>query len=295
MAAPPETGRSRERCRTCVPVGAATASVAWGVKTPRRRCQPRPLPLNGGARRGSPLGEILDPDPAVPRLATRAFPRPRSAGAALRRAFHRRGARPRQGQAVELPAHLQARDRPARGHRPLQRRRLRQGGREPAAHDRRERARPRRASPLLRLSHHLAGAPADGACLRRRARGLRERPHQAARAHHAHQGDRPRAPDRGAQRPDRPGHDGLPACARDRHAAEACHRARSRRRRHRRRRGDARAVGDRRRRAHRRVHARLRRTARRLHRRRPPPFRCGRARIGGARRRCLGQARTATS
>ena len=48
------------------------------------------------------------------------------------------------------------------------------------------------------------------------------------------EGDRSRQADRGPQRPDRPGHDGLPACSRDRPGLEARHRARPRRRHHRR-------------------------------------------------------------
>ena len=148
-----------------------------------------------------------------------------------------------------------------------------------------ERVRPaRRTRTLLRLSHHLAGPAPDGPRLRRGAGRLRERAHPQARADHAREGNRSRAPDRGAQRADRPGDDGLSARAGDRQAAEARHRARSRCGRHGRRRCRARAVGDCRHRADRRAHARIRCRGRALHRRRPPPLGGGRARVGRARR-----------
>ena len=106
------------------------------------------------------------------------------------------------------------------------------------------------------------GRPADGACLRRLARRLRHQPHPQARAHDAGEGDRSRQADRGAQRPDRPCHDGLSACARDRPGLEARHRSRPRRRRHGRRRRQPRAVGDRRSGRDRPVHGALRGAAR---------------------------------
>src|SRR4051812_23686155 len=58
-------------------------------------------------------------------------PRRRGAGAALRRALERRGARARRGQAVELSAHLQAGDRPRSEDRPLRPGGLCQGVGEP--------------------------------------------------------------------------------------------------------------------------------------------------------------------
>src|ERR1700681_3757641 len=58
----------------------------------------------------------LDAHPTLSCLASRAGARRRGPGATLRRAVERRGAQPAQGQALELFAYLQARDRPRRRH-----------------------------------------------------------------------------------------------------------------------------------------------------------------------------------
>ncbi|MCK7496970.1 MAG: DUF1015 domain-containing protein [Comamonadaceae bacterium] len=119
----------------------------------------------------------------------------------------------RRRQAVELPAHLQARDRPAAGHRPL----------------RAARSTPRRAENLDRMlaagragagrgspattstawswaSHVQTGLVAAASVADYDANRIRK-----PRVHPPGQGGRPGAPDRGAQRPDRPGAAGLPA------------------------------------------------------------------------------------
>ena len=75
-------------------------------------------------------------------------------------------------------------------------------------------AHPRRQALLLRLPADRRRPPADRACRRRLARRLRHQPHPQARAHDAGEGNRPRAPDRGGQRADRPGDDGLSGGAR---------------------------------------------------------------------------------
>ena len=86
---------------------------------------------------------------------------------------------------------------------PYDRRGLRQGRRESAAHDRRRRADPRRQALLLRLSADLARPRRNRARGRRVARRLRQQSHPQARTDDAGQGGRPRAPDRGGQRADR--------------------------------------------------------------------------------------------
>src|SRR5271165_4338889 len=61
----------------------------------------------------------IDPDKTLSRVAAGAGARGGRSGAALRRAFERGGARSREGQAVELSARLQGRDRSRSGDRPL--------------------------------------------------------------------------------------------------------------------------------------------------------------------------------
>ena len=162
---------------------------------------------------------------------------------------------------MELPPHLQARDRPRCRHRPLRSRGLCQGRREPQPHGRGWRADPRRQALLLRLPLDRTRLPADRARGGRLARRLRQQPHSQARAHDPGQGRRPRPPDRGRQRPDRPGDDGLSRRPGDRCDAGPRRSARPRRRRDGRRRRAPSALGCRRRRDDRSAHARLRRPA----------------------------------
>ena len=67
---------------------------------------------------------------------------------------------------------------------------------------------------LLRLPPDLARPHADRARRGRLARRLRHQPHPQARADDAGEGGRPRPPDRGGQRADRPGDDRLSRRAR---------------------------------------------------------------------------------
>ena len=115
-----------------------------------------------------------------------------------------------EGQAVELPAYLQARDRP-RPRRPIPTT-ARSTPRRRENLDRMVKAGVliRDAKPaLLRLPADLARPRADRARRGRLARRLRDQPRPQARADHAGEGGRPRPPDRGGQRPDRPGDDRL--------------------------------------------------------------------------------------
>ena len=123
------------------------------------------------------------------------------------------------------------------------------------------------------------GHTQTGLSLRRLARRLRHQPHPQARADHAAEGRRPRAPDRGGERADRPGDDRLPERAGNRRSADASRRRQAGSRRYRRRRRAPSALGDRRRRHDRQAQPRLRCLAGDLHRRRPSP-------LGGGRTRC---------
>ena len=116
--------------------------------------------------------------------------------------------------------------------------------RKSAAHHRRRRARARRDARLLRL-------PADVARPRRNrlrrgglAPRLRREPHPQARADDAGQGGRPRAPDRGGRRADRPGNARLSGDAGDRRAARPRRCGKTRHRCHSRRRRAPRALAD---------------------------------------------------
>ena len=116
---------------------------------------------------------------------------------------------------------------------------------------------------------------------------------QQARADDAGERGRPRAPDRGGQRPDRPRMMAYPHAPELDRTLEARHRARPGCQRHRRRRRPPRAVGDRRCRRDRAPHRQVRGAARALHRRWPPPL--GRGSSRRRRRAAASRGRTATS
>ena len=183
---------------------------------------------------GSTMGHTCDPqrcngrqshdaDPSIPCASPRADPRPRGDRAALRRALERGSARARQGQAMELPARLQGRDRSARRHRSLRRRGLRHGGREPAAHASPRACSMRDANPYYYAYRaHLdraAGRPGL-ACVASLDAYATNRIKKHELTTPVKETDRV-APDRGAQRPDRPRDDGLSARARDRPGARS--------------------------------------------------------------------------
>ncbi len=104
-------------------------------------------------------------------------------------------------------------------------------------------------------------------------RRVRAQPHPSARAHAPRQGGRPRAPDRRAQRPDRPGAARLSGRAAGSTAILAAATAGAAGcRRHRRRRRAPHALGDARSRHHRPTDGGLRRHAGAVHRRRSSPL-----------------------
>jgi hypothetical protein len=137
----------------------------------------------------------------------------------------------------------------------------------------------------LIMGEHVAGGPGGGG----QRGGLRHQPHPQARIHAPRQGRRPGAPDRGPERPDRPGAAGLSPSAGSgqhpgrRHPAGAGCRRRGRGRERRRR--APHPVGDPGCRRHRPPHRVVRCHAGPVYRRRPPPFRrripCARGAQGG--------------
>ena len=200
----------------------------------------------------------------------------------------------RQGQAVELPAYLQARDRSRPGDRSLRPRRLRQGGREPRPHDRGRRPDPRRQALLLRLPADLARPP--------RRPGSPPSPRSPITTPTASASTSTRRPVKEDDRVRQieavnaqtgPVMIAYPAAPADRRHAGARRERARRRRRHRRRRRAPPDVGGRRRRDHRGADARGRCPAGALHRRRASSL--GRRRRASRKPAAPRAARTAIS
>jgi hypothetical protein len=134
------------------------------------------------------------------------------------------------------------------------------------------RAQAGRHALLLRLPPGDGQHSSDRPGRRRLGRRLRHQPHPQARVHPPGQGGRPRAPDRGAQRPDRPGAAGASRRTGGRRHPGAGLVRRARRRRDGGRRHPPQHLGDPRRSRAAATDFSVRRHAGALHRRRPPPL-----------------------